>query len=77
MGDRESFLAERLALGDNVRRERKRLHLSQEALGLRCKLSTSEVSRLERAKRDAQFSTLMRIARALKVPPADLLDGIP
>ncbi len=77
MEDREAFLEERRTLGDNVRRERKRLDLSQEALGLRCKRSTSEISRLERAKRDTRFTTLMCVARALEIPPTDLLDGIP
>lgn len=61
----------------NLRRERKRLKLSQEALGFRCDLNTSEISRLERCARDPRLATIVKLARALEVPPAKLLDGIP
>ena len=67
---RETFAA-------NLRRERKRLQLSQEALGFRCDLSASEISRLERARRDPQLATIAKLGNALGVPPARLLDGIP
>jgi transcriptional regulator with XRE-family HTH domain len=61
----------------NLRAERKRLELSQEALGYRCDLNMSEISRLERSARDPRLATIVKLARALGVPPAKLLDGIP
>jgi transcriptional regulator with XRE-family HTH domain len=61
----------------NLRRERKRLKLSQEALGFRCDLNMSEISRLERSTRDPRLATIVKLAGALEVPPARLLDGIP
>lgn len=61
----------------NLRKERKRLGLSQEALGFRCDLNTSEVSRLERYQRDPRLATMVKLAKALEIPPAKLLDGIP
>lgn len=61
----------------NLRAERHRLKLSQEALGFRCGLNMSEVSRLERSQRDPRLATIVKLARALGVPPAKLLDGIP
>lgn len=61
----------------NMRRERQRLNLSQEALGYRCDLNTSEISRLERSRRDPRLATIVKVARALGVPPAKLLEGIP
>lgn len=61
----------------NLRRERKRLELSQEALGFRCDLNTSEVSRLERSSRDPRLATIVKLANALGVPPSTLLEGIP
>jgi transcriptional regulator with XRE-family HTH domain len=70
MDARETF-------AQNLRTERKRLELSQEALGFRCDLNTSEVSRLERCERDPRLATIVKLARALGVPPAKLLDGIP
>jgi transcriptional regulator with XRE-family HTH domain len=70
MTDRDTFAA-------NLRTERKRLKLSQEALGFRCELNMSEISRLERSRRDPRLATIIKLARALGVPPAKLLDGIP
>jgi transcriptional regulator with XRE-family HTH domain len=61
----------------NLRRERKRLELSQEALGFRCDLNMSEISRLERSARDPRLATIVKLANALGIPPARLLDGIP
>jgi transcriptional regulator with XRE-family HTH domain len=60
----------------NVRAERKRLELSQEALGYLCDLNMSEISRLERAQRDPRLATIVKLARALQIPPAQLLEGI-
>lgn len=60
----------------NLRKERKRLEFSQEALGFRCNLNVSEVSRLERSKRDPRLGTIAKLARGLGIPPAQLLDGI-
>jgi transcriptional regulator with XRE-family HTH domain len=70
MTDRETFAR-------NLRTERQRLQLSQEALGFRCELNMSEISRLERSRRDPRLATIIKLARALGVPPAKLLDGIP
>jgi transcriptional regulator with XRE-family HTH domain len=70
MDARETFAA-------NLRAERKRLKLSQEALGHCCDLNMSEISRLERSKRDPRLATIVKLARALEIPPAKLLDGIP
>ena len=70
MTDRETFAR-------NLRAERQRLELSQEALGYACNLDTSEVSRLERSQRDPRLATIVKLARALDIPPAKLLDGIP
>jgi transcriptional regulator with XRE-family HTH domain len=60
----------------NLRAERHRLELSQEALGFRCDLNTSEISRLERSVRDPRLATIVKVAQALGVPPARLLDDI-
>jgi transcriptional regulator with XRE-family HTH domain len=70
MNDREIFAR-------NLRAERLRLDLSQEALGYRCDLNTSEISRLERSQRDPRLVTIVKLARALGIAPSKLLDGIP
>jgi transcriptional regulator with XRE-family HTH domain len=62
--------------GANVRRHRLRLELSQEALGFKCGLHPTEISRLERAKREPRLGTIVVIARALELKPSELLEGI-
>lgn len=62
--------------GANLRRERTRAGLSQEALGHACDLHPTEISRLERATREPRLSTIVRLARALKIAPTVLLRGI-
>ena len=64
-------------LGANVKRERKRLGLSQERLGQLCDLNMTEISRLEGAKRDPRLTTIVKVAKGLGIPPSRLLDGIP
>lgn len=66
----------RRRFGANVRRHRLRLGLSQEALGFKCDLHMSEISRLERAKRDPRLGTIVAVARGLEVKPAELLEDI-
>ncbi len=69
--------AARATFAANLRRERLRLELSQEALGFRSDLHTSEISRLERSQRDPRLTTIVRLGNALGIPPAQLLDSIP
>jgi transcriptional regulator with XRE-family HTH domain len=60
----------------NLRQQRLRRGLSQEALGHKCHLHRTEVSLLERAQREPRLSTIVRLARALEISPAVLLEGI-
>lgn len=60
----------------NVREQRIGRGLSQERLGGACGLHRTEISLLERGARDPRLSTVVRIARALDVPAASLLEGI-
>jgi transcriptional regulator with XRE-family HTH domain len=50
--------------------------LSQTQVSARSGIHVTEISRIERGLRDPRISTLIRLARALKVRPARLLDGI-
>jgi transcriptional regulator with XRE-family HTH domain len=61
----------------NLKTRRDSAGLSQEALGHACDLHPTEISRLERAVREPRLSTIVKLARALKVRPAELLDRIP
>lgn len=60
----------------NLRQARIKRGLTQEALENASGLDRSEISLLERARREPRLSTIVRLARALKVPPKSLLDRI-
>lgn len=60
----------------NLVAQRQPARLSQEALGFQCGLHRTEVSLLERGGREPRLSTIVRLARGLRIRPADLLDGI-
>lgn len=59
----------------NLRRHRKRVGLSQEALGEACGLHRTEISLLERGGREPRLSTIVRLAKGLGVTPCDLVEG--
>ena len=67
---REQFAA-------NLRRHRKRVGLSQEALADICDLHRTEISLLERCKRSPRLETIVILSRGLQLRSAgELLEGI-
>jgi transcriptional regulator with XRE-family HTH domain len=61
----------------NLRRHRKRVGLSQEALADVCDLHRTEISLLERCKRSPRLETIVILARGLDLSsPAELLENI-
>ncbi|HEX5309274.1 MAG TPA: helix-turn-helix transcriptional regulator [Solirubrobacteraceae bacterium] len=60
----------------NVLQARLRRKLTQSQLGKRSGIHFTEISRIERGLRDPRLTTLIRLARALKLRPARLLDDI-
>lgn len=62
--------------GENLARCRRRANLSQEELGFRASLHRTEIGQLERGVRLARIDTVVKLAGALSVPPAELLDGM-
>jgi len=57
----------------NLKNERLRRRLSQEALAGKARLSVSYISMLERGQRSPPLETLESLARALAVAPTQLL----
>ena len=57
----------------NVRRLRSKKKLSQKALADKVGISVSYVSMLERGQRSPPLETIEKMAKALGVPPANLL----
>jgi transcriptional regulator with XRE-family HTH domain len=62
--------------GTNMREARRRAGLSQIDLSLRADLDRAAISFLERAERAPDLSTIVRIAIAVGIRPAALLQGI-
>ena len=63
-----------VSFAENLRRRRKELGLSQEQLGARANIQMADISRYETGSRDPRISTIARLAAALDVSIADLLD---
>jgi transcriptional regulator with XRE-family HTH domain len=60
----------------NLRRERVKAGISQEELGRRCDLHRTEISLLERAGREPRLGTILKLAGAIGIEPAVLLEGM-
>jgi transcriptional regulator with XRE-family HTH domain len=63
-----------VSFAENLRRRRKELGLSQEQLGARADIQMADISRYESGVRDPRVTTIARLAQALEVPIADLLE---
>ncbi|TGS43726.1 MULTISPECIES: helix-turn-helix transcriptional regulator [unclassified Mesorhizobium] len=61
----------------NLRKHRQRKKLSQEALAHEAGVDRTYVSALERGVYAASIDTVARLAKALGIEPADLLDPDP
>ena len=61
------------AFGQAVRKFRKTQGLSQEELGFKSGLDRTYISGIERGTRNPTLESLCRIARALGVPPSEIV----
>ena len=62
-----------MKLGDAIRAERQRLEMSQEALADAAKIGRTHMGEVERGKRNVSFLALVRIAKAMKVSPSEIV----
>lgn len=69
-------LKPQVRVGRNIKRFRDAQGLTQEALAHRCDLHPVELARAERGVRDMRLSTIVKIAKGLRVPAGELLDGM-
>ena len=66
----------KLKVGQNIRAERNRVGITQEALAERCDMHPVEVGRAERGTRDLRVSTIAKLAKGLGVPACELLRDV-
>lgn len=60
-------------LGENIRRKRKEMNISQEKLAELCGLHRTYVGAIERGERNVSLKNIQRIAKALNLPISELL----
>lgn len=63
-------------VGANLRAERARLGMTQEAVAQRAGMHTTQVARMERAETDTGVAKFVRVAQALRIDPGVLFQGI-
>jgi transcriptional regulator with XRE-family HTH domain len=74
MGEKKNAPAE--AFGAVLQELRTQRGLTQEALALEAGTERSHISALERAEKGPSLPTILRLARALDVPPGELVDRV-
>ena len=65
-----------IALGQNVRKRREALGLTQEALSDKAGLDQTYISGIERGLRNPGIINIAKLAKALKISTAELCRGV-
>ena len=63
-------------LGENIKKARTLLGISQEELAFRSMLHRTYISSVERGERNISFLNLIKIAKAIEISPSELIEGI-
>lgn len=63
-------------VGRNIKAERARRELTQEALAHLAGIGVAQLARMERGESDSGLTKYVRVARALDVEPSLLLHGV-
>ena len=66
----------KVAVGRNIKAQRKRRDLTQEELAHRAGMHPVEVGRAERGVRDMRVSTVAKLAHGLEVSAMELMRGV-
>ena len=63
-------------IGNNIRNQRKERGFSQEELAEKASLHRTYIGSVERGERNISIENIVSIARALRILPKELLEGI-
>lgn len=63
-----------ISFGENLRKIRESLNLSQDDVVVRCDVTKGNLSNIENGKKDFHYTTLLEIAKGLGVDAKELLD---
>jgi transcriptional regulator with XRE-family HTH domain len=61
-------------IGRSVREQRVRRFMTQEQLAQAAGISARQLVRIEKDKVEPRFSTILKLAEALKIEPSELVD---
>lgn len=65
-----------IALGRRLREQRTERGVSQDGLARRTGINRVTIGRVEQGASDPRFTTVLRLARGLDVPPGALVEGL-
>ena len=61
-------------IGRNIREQRVKRFMTQEQLARKAEISLRQMVRIEKNEVEPHFSTILKLAEALKVEPSELVD---
>lgn len=67
---------ELIILGNTIKKLRRRIGISQEALAEEAGIHRTYMGRVERGKQNISALNILKVAKALKVPASKLLEGL-
>lgn len=65
-----------MSFGRTIRKRREELGLTLEQYAERCGLSPNYIGSVENGRRDPSLSTVLALAKGLRIPPAELFGGV-
>ncbi|WP_152596427.1 helix-turn-helix transcriptional regulator [Algibacter lectus] len=63
-----------ISFGQRLKELRKDRKLSLRQLSIRCNIDYSDISKIEKGKRNIQISTILELAKGLEIHPKELFD---
>ena len=65
-----------MSTGENIKKYRKKAHLTKKALAIKCGLATITIQQYERGIREPHLETVIKISKALGVLPTLIIEDL-